>query len=159
MKSAVVAVIFILFGFLANAQVKIDQLAPEISLPGLKDTTIHLSSFKGKVVLIDFWASWCAPCRASIPGIKKLYTKYKSQGFEVFAVSLDTKKQDWLKAVAQDKTNYTQVFAKGGFYSPTSDAYGVNQMPNSFLLDKAGKVVAVDLTGDQLENKIKELLK
>ena len=158
MKSIVVTVALVLTGFMVNAQVKIDQIAPEISLPGVNDSPVKLSSFKGKVVLIDFWASWCGPCRASIPSVIKLYDKYKAKGFEVFGVSIDSKKKDWLKAIAQDKITYPQVNDKAGWYSKTTEVYGVNAIPNTFLLDKTGKIVAIDLEGEQLENKVKALL-
>ncbi len=158
MKNGIVIVVLLLIGFSTRAQVKAEQMAPEISLPGVQDTIIHLSSLKGKVVLLDFWASWCAPCRASIPGVIKLYNKYKGQGFEVFGVSIDSKKSDWIKAIAQDKIKYTQVFDKAGWYSKTAVKYGVDAIPNTFLLDKTGKIVAIDLDEEQLENKIKTLL-
>lgn len=158
MKSIVVTAVFILTGFIVKAQVKVDQVAPEISLPDVNDSPISLSSFKGKVVLIDFWASWCGPCRASIPSVIKLYDKYKAKGFEVFGVSIDSKKKDWIKAIAQDKITYPQVNDKAGWYSKTAEKYGVNAIPNTFLLDKTGKIVAIDLEGEQLENKVKALL-
>ena len=158
MKSIVVTVALVLAGFMVNAQVKVDQIAPEILLPGVNDSPVKLSSFKGKVVLIDFWASWCGPCRASIPSVIKLYDKYKAKGFEVFGVSIDSKKKDWLKAIAQDKITYPQVNDKAGWYSKTTEVYGVNAIPNTFLLDKTGKIVAIDLEGEQLENKLKMLL-
>ena len=124
MKSTIVTVVFILVGFITKAQVKVGQMAPEISLPGVKNSTINLSSFTGKVVLVDFWASWCGPCRASIPGVLKLYNKYKGQGFEVFGVSIDSGKRDWLKAIAHDKINYTQVNDKAGWNSSIAEKYG-----------------------------------
>jgi thiol-disulfide isomerase/thioredoxin len=158
MKSIAVTVALILTGLIVKAQVKIDQAAPEISLPGVNDSPVSLSSFKGKVVLIDFWASWCGPCRASIPSVIKLYDKYKAKGFEVFGVSIDNKKKDWIKAIAQDKITYPQVNDKAGWYSKTAEKYGVNAIPNTFLLDKTGKIVAIDLEGEQLENKVKALL-
>lgn len=158
MKSIVVTVTLVLTGFMVNGQVKVDQVAPEISLPGVNDSPVKLSSFKGKVVLIDFWASWCGPCRASMPSVIKLYDKYKAKGFEVFGVSIDSKKKDWLKAIAQDKITYPQVNDKAGWYSKTTEVYGVNAIPNTFLLDKTGKIVAIDLEGEQLENKVKVLL-
>lgn len=141
-----------------TAQVAIGSMAPEITLPNTKDSVVNLSSYKGKIVLIDFWASWCAPCRAANPGVVKLYNKYKAKGFEVFGVSIDNKKQAWIKAIAQDKIKYTQVNDKGGWYSTVAEKYGVNQIPTSFLLDKTGKIIAIDLEGKELENKLKELL-
>lgn len=158
MKSILVAVVLMLAGLITTAQVKVDQMAPEISLPDVKDNAINLSSLKGKVVLIDFWASWCGPCRAAIPNVIKLYNKYKAKGFEVFGVSIDSKKIDWLKAIANDKIKYTQVMDKDGWNSAVAEKYGVSSIPSTFLLDKTGKVIAVDLDGEELENKVKALL-
>ena len=158
MKSIMLAAVFMLLGSITNAQVKVDQIAPEISLPGVNDNAINLSSLKGKVVLIDFWASWCGPCRAAIPNVNKLYNKYNAKGFEVFGVSIDSKKVDWLKAIANDKIKYTQVMDKDGWNSTVAEKYGVYSIPSTFLLDKTGKVIAVDLDGEELENKVKSLL-
>ena len=158
MKSIMLTAVLMVVGFITNAQVKVDQIAPEISLPGVKDNTISLSSLKGKVVLIDFWASWCGPCRAAIPNVIKLYNKYNAKGFEVYGVSIDSKKADWLKAIANDKIKYTQVMDKDGWNSTVAEKYGVYSIPSTFLLDKTGKVIAIDLDGEELENKVKSLL-
>ncbi len=158
MKRTFIAVACLLLGSIANAQIKIGQLAPEISLPDVKGATTKLSSLKGKVVLIDFWASWCAPCRAAIPSVIKLYDKYKAKGFDVFGVSIDSKKKDWIQAIGQDKITYTQVNDKAGWYSPIAEKYGVDAIPNTFLVDKAGNIVAVNLEGEELEKKVKALL-
>ena len=158
MKSIMVAIVFMLAGLITTAQVKVEQMAPEISLPDAKDNAINLSSLKGKVVLIDFWASWCGPCRAAIPNVIKLYDKYKANGFEVFGVSIDSKKTDWLKAIVNDKIKYTQVMDKDGWNSAVAEKYGVYSIPSTFLLDKTGKVVAVDLDGEELDKKVKALL-
>jgi peroxiredoxin len=153
-----IAIILLIASFAAEAQVQVGQLAPEISLPNTKDSIVNLSSFRGKVVLIDFWASWCRPCRASHPGVIKLYKKYKQQGFEVFGVSIDSEKNDWLKAIKKDKIPYTQVNGDGGWNAAIANKYGVEAIPATFLLDKEGRIVAVDLEKQQLEDKIKELL-
>jgi peroxiredoxin len=157
MKNAIV-VFLILFSITLKAQVKVGQQAPEISLPDTKGNTTSLSSLKGKVVLVDFWASWCRPCRASIPAVIKLYNQYKTKGFEVFGVSIDEKKKDWLKAITQDNITYMQVNDKAGWYAKVTEAYGVNEIPATFLLDKKGEIVGVNLEGPELEKKISELL-
>ncbi len=154
----VLAVALSFSSFYTSAQVKAGQWAPEISLPGSKGDTVSLSSFKGKVVLIDFWASWCRPCRMSNPNVVRLYSKYKDKGFEVFAVSIDSKKSAWLKAVEQDKLTYTQVNDNKGWDAASASKYGVEGIPATFLLNKEGKIEAVDLEGTRLEERIKELL-
>src|SRR5688500_2936107 len=100
MKKLFTAVAFVLTISTVNAQLKPGDMTSEISLPNAKDSLVNLSSFKGKIVLLDFWASWCAPCRSANPGVVKLYNKYKAKGFEVFGVSIDSKKAAWLKAVS-----------------------------------------------------------
>ncbi|GAB2821534.1 TlpA family protein disulfide reductase [Ferruginibacter profundus] len=142
----------------AKAQIKIGAPVPEISLPNVKDSMVNLSSFKGKVVLIDFWASWCGPCRQANPGVVKLYNKYKDKGFEVFGVSLDNKKNDWIKAIKHDKIKYTQVNDTGGWNSKVAATYGVEQIPTNFLLDKNGNVVAIDAEGKKLDKLVSELV-
>jgi peroxiredoxin len=154
----VIAIITMLFSLHAGAQVAVGEMAPEIALPGTNDNVIKLSSLQGKVVLIDFWASWCGPCRASNPGVVKLYKKYKAQGFEVFGVSIDSKKASWLQAIASDNLIYTQVNDNGGWKARVTDTYGVSAIPSTFLVDKTGKIIAIDLEGKQLEKRLKELL-
>jgi peroxiredoxin len=157
MKNAI-AVVLILLSTTLKAQVKVGQAAPEISLPDSKDSIINLSSLKGKVVLLDFWASWCRPCRIAIPSVVRLYDKYKSKGLEVYGVSIDEKKSAWLKAVKQDSITYLQVNDKAGWYAKVTLVYGVNEIPATFLIDKKGEIVAINLEGKNLEDKITELL-
>ena len=141
-----------------SAQLKIGGTAPEIELPNQVDSLIKLSALSGKVVLIDFWASWCVPCRAANPDVQKLYKKYRNAGFEVFAVSLDVKKEGWLKAIKKDKLTYTLVNDAAGWYSKIAEQYFVDMIPTNFLLDKTGKIVAINLEGKELAKAVKDLL-
>ena len=159
MKIIFAVILFVGSSLFVSAQVAIGEKAPEFSLRNAKDKLVSLSSFRGKVVLIDFWASWCGPCRAANPSVGKIYNKYKAKGFEVLGVSIDSKKAAWLKAIKQDHIHYTQVNDPAGWNSPVAEKYGVNMIPTSFLLDKQGKIIDIDLSGPLLEIKIKQLLK
>ena len=157
MKTVFTAFLLICSTLISNAQLRPGQMAPEISLPDAKDSIVKLSSLKGKVVLIDFWASWCGPCRASNPGLVRLYAKYKTKGFEVLGVSVDTNKDAWLKAIRQDKITYTQIINNSGENSPAA-VYGIRFIPSTFLVNKKGEIVAIDFEGNDLEKKIVALL-
>lgn len=158
MKKLFLFATVLMMSFAGKAQLRIGDAVPEIELPDTKDSLTKLSSLKGKVVLIDFWASWCAPCRAANPFVQKLYSKYNDKGFEVFAVSLDTKSKEWLKAIKQDKLKYTQVIDNSGWRSKVAEKYFVDQLPTNFLIDQTGKIVAIDLEGKELFDKVKSLL-
>ena len=159
MKNLFLSLIVLLCTSVVHAQLRIGEFAPEIELKSKGDSIVKLSSFKGKVVLIDFWASWCGPCRAANPYIHKLYNKYKPSGFEVFAVSLDVNKPLWLKAIKKDKLTYTQVIDSHGWLSKVAESYYVDALPTNFLLDRTGKIVAINLEGKELFDKVKELVK
>jgi peroxiredoxin len=147
-----------LFALAVQSQPRYGQQAFEISLPTMKGDTIKLSSLKGKVVLIDFWASWCGPCRAANKRMIKIYPKYKAKGFEVLGVSLDKDRRDWQKAVEKDKINWLQVNDNGGWDAKTINQWNISQIPTSYLVDKDGKVVAMDLEGKALEKALRDLL-
>jgi thiol-disulfide isomerase/thioredoxin len=143
----------------ANAQPAIGQHAYEIMLPDTKGTVLKLSDQKGKVVLIDFWASWCGPCRKANPGLVSLYSKYKDKGFEIFGVSIDDDKKAWKKAIAADRITWKQVNARGGWDGRVALEWKLEQIPASFLLDQQGKVIAVDPTREDIESLLKNILK
>lgn len=137
----------------------IGKTAPEIVLPDTAGKIIKLSSFKGKYVLIDFWASWCGPCRAENPAVVKAYEKYKTKGFEILGVSLDKEsaKGAWIQAIHDDKLTWPQVSDLKYWKSEVVDQYSVAAIPQNFLLDPAGKIIAKNLRGRELEKKLAEV--
>lgn len=136
----------------------VGNMAPEFTLKDVTGKSVSLSSFKGKYTLIEFWASWCAPCRQENPNIIKAYNIYKSKGFEVLGVSLDDDKEDWQKAIKDDKLPWTHVSDLKGWQSTIATLYGVKFVPINFLLDKEGKIIARSLRGQGLIRKLGELL-
>ena len=149
----------LLLSAIAFAQPKIGTAAPEITLKDINGKDISLSSLKGKVVLIDFWASWCGPCRKSMKHLSAIYPSLKAKGFEIYGISIDENTDDWKKAVAADKISWLQVNENGGWNAPVANLWKIDQIPTSYLLDKQGKIVARDLEGRQLDEKINQLLK
>lgn len=119
---------------------------------------VSLSSFRGKYVLVDFWASWCGPCRAENPNIVRLYNEFKHEDFDVLGVSLDNSRDAWLHAVSVDHLTWTEVCDLTGWQNSTVRAYGIKGIPFNLLLDKNGKIIAKNLFGKTLENKIREIL-
>lgn len=158
MKKTMILAVLLMNVLLGHTQLRIGEKAPDIKLPDPVGSITALSSLQGKVVLVDFWASWCAPCRAANPFIQKLYKKYKDDGFEVFAVSLDVKKDAWLKAIKKDNLTYTQVIDDAGWNSKVAERFYVDALPTNFLLDKSGKIVAINIEGKEMFDKVKELV-
>ena len=155
------ALIFFLVSNLSKGQGPIPNITDyrlDFTVAGLTGDSIRLSSLKGKVILIDFWASWCGPCRISNKQLVKLYSKYKDKGLEIFSVSLDQEERSWKKAVAKDKINWLQGIDTGGRDAITATKWRVDAIPASFLVNKDGDVVAINLEKKELEEKIKELL-
>jgi peroxiredoxin len=132
--------------------------APNIKLKQLDGKEMELFKLRGKVVLIDFWASWCGPCRRENPNVRKLYSRFKNKGFEIYGVSLDSDAARWKGAVAADSLSWFHVSDLGGWQSSAAALYQVHSIPQTFLLDKNGRIVAKGLRGEQLEAKLEELL-
>jgi len=134
------------------------SFAPEIALPTPEGDTIRLSSARGKIVLIDFWAAWCKPCRDENPNLVANYKKYHDMGFEIFQVSLDQTREQWLKGIEDDKLGeWIHVSDLKYWNSVVVQAYYIEGIPTNFLLDKEGKIIARNLRGEVLSNKLKEI--
>ncbi len=133
------------------------------AFPAGKKTTegqdLTLERFKGKVLLVDFWATWCPPCRAEVPEIVKTYTAYKDKGFEVVGISFDQEKDAFDKYVKENAMPWPQYFDGKGWENEVGPTYGIQSIPAMYLLDGEGKVVATDLRGGKLEEELKKLLK
>ncbi|MFC4633232.1 redoxin domain-containing protein [Dokdonia ponticola] len=117
-----------------------------------------LSDLKGKAVLLEFWASWCGPCRQENPNLVKTYKEFNPKGFEIFAVSLDQNKEDWLKAIQKDSLDWEHVSDLKGSRNEASLIYGVNGIPDNYLIAENGKIIGRNLRGEQLNEKLKEIL-
>ena len=135
------------------------NVAPDFTLPTPEGETISLSSLRGKYVLIDFWASWCGPCRAENPNVVKVYQKYKKDGFEILGVSLDKDKERWLSAIEKDGLVWKHGSDLKFWQSDVAQLYGVTGIPFTVLVDKNGIIIEKNLRGAALEEKLKTIFK
>jgi peroxiredoxin len=141
----------------AKLKLAIGRPAPEIALPDTNNQIVKLSDFKGKVVLIDFWASWCGPCRRESPHMVKLYQKYNEFGFEILSVSLDKKKSDWMRGIKEDELYWTHISDLRYLKCAAAQTYGVGSIPFTVLVDENGNILALNLRGAELERKLDEI--
>ena len=140
-------------------KVQVGSVAPDFTLPDVDGNPVSLSSFRGKYVLVDFWAAWCPDCRKENPNIVAAWEKYKDKNFAVLGVSLDRTRDQWLAAIEKDKLAWTQVSDLKYWSSEAAVLYCIRWIPMSFLIDPEGKIVSIGLEGEELHNKLEELLK
>jgi peroxiredoxin len=136
----------------------VGQQAPEISSVTPDGKTVKLSDFKGKYVLLDFWASWCGPCRQENPNLVKQYHAFKDKNFTIFGFSLDDDKDKWVKAIKEDKLDWNHASELQQWESPAARLYNINAIPASFVIDPNGKIIAKNLRGDELESFLAKAL-
>jgi thiol-disulfide isomerase/thioredoxin len=158
MKWIVVMVFMGLFAQVEAQAPKKGQVAPQIELPDAQGMPLALSSLRGKIVLIDCWASWCGPWRRANKSMLPIYQQYQSKGFEIYGISLDDSATEWLNAVAADKIQWKQVREAGGWNAPISTAWRIAQIPTTFLLDQQGVVVAIDPSPEQVRTYLRKHL-
>lgn len=143
----------------SKGAVAIGKPAPDLNFATPEGKMLSLSSLKGKVILLDFWASWCKPCRMENPNVVKLYNQYKDKGFTVYSVSLDNNKAQWINAIQADGLIWpNHVSDLGGWNAVPAAIYSVNSIPQTYLIDANGTIIAKDLRGEELAAKLKEIL-
>lgn len=153
----IILVFSLIFSFsTVNAQVKLGDTFPDIQLQSNQNTAVKLDSFKGKTVLIDFWASWCGPCRLANRKLVKMYEEYKGENFEIVGISIDTDKTKWLNAIEKDKMKHQQLIDSKGFDAKSAVAFGVEELPATYLFDVSGKLIAINPSEQEIIAQIKK---
>ena len=154
MKNIILVIILLVGACPVSAQITVRDTIPDITLQNEKAENFSLLSFNGKVTLVDFWASWCGPCRISNKKLVRLYNETRDNNFEIVGISLDTDKKKWLATIAKDKLQYTQLIDPMGFDAKTAIVFNVEQLPATYLFDETGKLVAINPTEQQIINEI-----
>lgn len=161
LRSSILIFAFAFSAFAVKAQGPIPNIADyrlDFTVTDMKGDSIKLSSLKGKVLILDFWASWCGPCRFANKHLVKLYNKYKDKGLEILSVSLDRELKDWKKAVTKDKITWMNAIDLGEWDALSAIKWQVDALPSTFVVNKNGDVIAINPEKDELEKRIKQLL-
>jgi peroxiredoxin len=140
----------------AFAQMQIGDSLPNSSLVNGQNETVDLFSFKGKTILVDFWASWCAPCRLANKKLAQLHSALMNENFQIIGISLDTDKTKWVNAIKKDKIEYTQLNEPKGFDANVAVRFGVEQLPTTFLFDREGRLLAINPKEEEIIAQIKK---
>ena len=150
-------ILFLLFlSFSIQAQLKVGDTLPTFTLKNASNEDVSSTSFNNKNVLIDFWASWCAPCRKGNKELVKLYKEIETSKFEIVGISIDTDVEKWKKAIEKDSLKFTQLNDPKGFDSKTAILFGVEELPNQFLFDTKGILIAINPTKAEIYNLLKK---
>lgn len=153
MKKIILLLFFLSFGL--QAQIKVGDSMPTFTLKNASNEEVSNTSFKNKYVLVDFWASWCGPCRQGNKELVKLYKDSDPSKFEILGISVDTDLTKWKKAIEKDNIKFTQLIDPNGFDAKTALLFGVEALPNQYLFDKNGILIAINPTLEEIQNSIK----
>ncbi|MES2863731.1 MAG: TlpA disulfide reductase family protein [Bacteroidota bacterium] len=143
-------VIFTIFTISINAQINVGDTIPSVTLKSSNNKDVNITSFKGKYVLVDFWASWCAPCRLGNKKLVKLHNEVTSDKIEIIGISIDTDTNKWLKAIEKDKIKFTQLTDSKGFDAETAVQFGVDELPSKYLFNQEGILIEKNPTEEEI---------